>query len=192
MSWTSGRILLPEEWWNEVEKNEEHRRWWLGLTRWLQCKRWTHVHTQTFAKKRNDQIRAGQVYCSFLVEHHSTLHLTDALWAVEQHPGGHGCHIHSLWNSSYATSLARLERLSPGAAERIAPLYRLTKRLSEKSLGFSRLWPIEEESCHTALKYALKYILKAYNPKQRDSLPPQPWEPVEKEATWGYWTNEAS
>lgn len=190
MSWTSSRIEMPEEWWDALRKKERLPSWFRELTQFVSQQAWTHMLTLTFRNPVRDPFQAAKLYCRFRAALSSTALLTADCWAVEQHPGGHGSHIHALWKTQYdALRACSLRASSPQAnSAQPEPLYRLVKTASERWLGFSRLWPIDGEKSPAAA-YALKYIVKGLK-KLDGTRTPMPWEPQEREPLWGMWTRQ--
>lgn len=176
MPWASARIEMPEEWWDAIRQKEHLPSWFRQLVKWATSLRTTHVHTQTFRAGISGW-EAQSRYCRFLAEHSSRWMLKAVLWAVEQHPGGHGSHIHALWKTPFDTYA---ESCSATA------LYRLVKAAGNNSMGFSRLWPIVDGHAQAAA-YCLKYILKGLKALEAKRMP-APSDPMEREKLWGLWT----
>jgi len=186
MSWRSAPIELPEEWWDRLRDKERIPSWFTALTRFVSSVQWTHMHTQTFRLAIRDPFNAARSYKSYLAEHSSTFQLTDVFWAVEQHPGGHGCHIHALWRTSYDALREFLSARDASIRTATEPLYKLVKRSGERSLGFARLWPIEEGSCQV-VAYCLKYVVKSLTKLESGPIP-MPWEPQQREQMYRWET----
>jgi len=175
MPWQGSAVSLPEEWWDRLRDKERIPKWWNTLVEWGSSFPWTHMHTQTFRQKLSGWESAKR-YSRFLAEHRSSWMLSAALWAVEPHPKGHGSHIHSLWSASY-------DACATYTSEEVTPLYRLVKQQSvQDSLGFSRLWPIDDQKRQVAA-YCLKYVVKGLTGLERRT-PPLPWEETLGEPLW--------
>lgn len=167
---------MPEKWWDKLRETQVLPSWFHALTKWATSLRATHMHTQTFRSKLSGW-EAQRRYLAFLAEHSSPLMIRAVLYAVEQHPGGHGAHIHALWRTPFDT----LPECSSGPL-----LYRFVKERGNISMGFSRLWPIDGQSAHAAA-YCLKYIVKGLKALE-SRIPPGPMDPMEREKLWGLWT----
>ena len=155
--------------------------WFQKLTKWITTRGYTHMHTQTFRGNGLSGFEGQARYLRFLAGHTSRWMLREVLWAVEQHPGGHGAHIHALWKTPYDTLLAYSSNTF-----KARPLYREVKNASARSMGFSRLWPIDDGNA-LAAAYCLKYILKGLKALQGKRMP-GPADPMEREKLWGVWT----
>lgn len=184
MSWRTSRITLPEKWWDRLRAKERIPKWWAALTTWMQSHQWTHIHHQTHRRRIADPFLSAKLYSRYLAAHALRFRLTAACWAVEPHPGGHGCHIHALWRTSFDTCAAYSRQVSRLAGAE--PLYRLVMRTSDAWLGYSRLWPIDGENAQV-VAYTLKYVVKGLKNLDKER-PPFPWEPQRREALWGIWT----
>lgn len=182
MPWMSSRMEMPEEWWDKLRSSQELPSWFRRLVKWTESFHFTHMMTQTF-RTRLSGWEAQARYLRFLAAHSSQWMLTECLWAVEQHPGGHGAHIHALWRTRYD---ALRDTLEPASRKITIPLYRLVKAASQRSMGFSRLWPIVDDSS-LAAAYCLKYILKGLKALDSERMP-GPTDPMEREKLWGLWT----
>lgn len=188
MPWESNRIRLPKKWWEAARDKDRLPRWFRDLMRFGRSRGYTHMHTQTYLNTILDPFQIQKRYCRFLAAQHSRFHLTEALWAVEPHPGGHGLHMHALWKSSYDGLRTRLLELQPNAEKEIPPLYQVVKSISPRYGGYSRLWPIDDPNAQV-VAYCLKYVLKDLKTMDSQTLPAE-WEPMQKEACWGVWTPE--
>ena len=175
MSWTSSRIEMPEDWWDALRLKNDLPQWFRELTRWIASKGYTHMHTQTF-RSTLTAFEARARYLRFLAERSLPWMVTDVLFAVELHPGGHGAHIHALWKTRFDI----LQASSNGPQ-----LYRFVKEQGNISMGFSRLWPIADQSAQPGA-YCLKYILKGLKALESDVMP-GPSDPQEQEKIWGIW-----
>jgi len=187
---------MPEAWWAVVSEADRLPSWFQDLVTWIESRGpWTNMDTLTFRRAHVSPYAAGKAYCRYLAEHASSWMLTDVCWAVEQHPGGHGSHIHALWKTPYDARLARYvtsvspSRLSSRSNRDRVPgstlppkLFRLAQTASNRYVGYSRLWPIEEQR-RAVISYILKYVVKGLKGLERP--PPMPWEPAAKEPVWG-------
>ena len=192
MPWTSSKNVMPETWWDAIREKDRLPSWLQDLVTWIDTRGpWSHMDTLTFRRAHVSPYAAGKAYCRYLAEHASSWMLTDVLWAVEQHPGGHGSHIHALWKTPYDRVVSSWKASSrPFESSRVQALvakpppklYKLAQAASARYVGFSRLWPIEEQK-RAVISYTLKYVLKGL--KGLNNPPPMPWEPTPKEPVWG-------